>query len=79
MEDIMGILFIDFETSSEADIKDVGVHRYVADPSTEIICCAYAFDDEPVQAILYDVQPNRVIKHILNGGLVYAHNATLRS
>lgn len=73
----MSILHIDFETSSEADIKDVGVHRYVADPSTEIICCAYAFDDEPVQAILYDVQPNRVIKHILNGGLVYAHNATM--
>lgn len=71
------ILHIDFETSSQVDIKDVGVHRYVADPTTEVICCAYAFDDEPVQAILYDVQPNRVIKHIERGGLVYAHNATM--
>lgn len=73
----MRILFIDFETSSEASIKDVGVYRYVADPSTEIVCCSYAFDGEEVQSVLYDVQPNRVIKHIMDGGLVIAHNASM--
>ena len=27
----------------------VGAHRYAADQRTEVLCCAYAVDDEPVQ------------------------------
>ena len=30
-------------------LKTVGTHRYAADPTTEILCVAYAVDDEPVQ------------------------------
>lgn len=49
------ILHIDIETYSEADITKVGVHRYVDDPSFEIMLIAYAYEtdfdieDEPVK------------------------------
>jgi len=42
------ILHLDFETRSRADLFRGGAYRYAADPSTEIICMAYAFDDDPV-------------------------------
>lgn len=43
------VLHRDIETRSQVRLQSVGVHRYAADPSTEILCCAYAIDDEPVQ------------------------------
>jgi DNA polymerase bacteriophage-type len=39
-------LHIDFETFSEVDIRKVGAYRYAFDPSTEILCCAFALGDE---------------------------------
>ena len=39
----------DFELRSKANLKKVGLHVYAADPSTEVICIAYAVDDGPVQ------------------------------
>ena len=30
-------------------LKLVGTHKYATDPSTEVICAAYAVDDDPVQ------------------------------
>lgn len=42
-------LYLDFETFSEADIKDAGVYVYAAHPSTRVLMLAYAFDDEEVQ------------------------------
>lgn len=39
----------DFETFSEADIRDVGAYRYAADPTTTVLCCAFSFEEgEPV-------------------------------
>jgi len=73
----MTILHMDFETSSRIKIGEVGVHRYVEDRSTEIICFCYAFDDEPVQVAMFSDMPDRVAKHIHSGGIVYAHNATM--
>lgn len=43
------ILHLDFETRSAADLRKVGLDVYVAHPSTEVLCAAYAFDEEPVQ------------------------------
>ena len=37
------------ETRSRVDLRKVGAHRYAADPSTEVLCMAYAVDDGPVQ------------------------------
>jgi DNA polymerase len=39
----------DYETRGTALLKAVGSHRYAADPNTEILCLAYAVDDDPVQ------------------------------
>ena len=38
------VLSIDLETFSEADLKTCGVHRYVEDPSFEILLFAYSVD-----------------------------------
>ena len=43
------ILHRDYETRSQVDLKKVGAHRYAADPSTEVLCMAFAVDDGPVQ------------------------------
>jgi len=43
------VLHRDYETRSRVVLKVVGAHRYAADPSTEVLCCAYAVDDDPVQ------------------------------
>jgi DNA polymerase bacteriophage-type len=43
------VLHRDYETRSRATLKIVGTHKYAADPSTEVLCCAFAIDDEPVQ------------------------------
>ena len=41
-------LFIDFETSSDADIKKVGTYAYLRDPTTVVNCVAWAIDSGPV-------------------------------
>jgi DNA polymerase len=42
------LLHLDYETSSEADITEVGLHNYSIHPSTKALMLAWAFDeDEP--------------------------------
>ena len=43
------VLHRDYETRGRVILKKVGTHRYAADPRTEILCVAYAVDDDPVQ------------------------------
>jgi DNA polymerase len=43
------VLHRDYETRSRVVLKTLGAHRYAADPLTEVLCCAYAVDDDPVQ------------------------------
>ena len=45
------ILSMDFETYSEADIKETGSYRYINDPTFEVLLLAYAFDDGPVRLV----------------------------
>lgn len=40
-------LHLDFETFSEVDLTEVGAYRYAQDATTEILCVAMAFGDEP--------------------------------
>lgn len=40
---------MDYETRSELDLSEVGTVRYAKHPSTRVILCAWAVDDEPVQ------------------------------
>jgi DNA polymerase bacteriophage-type len=43
------VLFIDVETRSPLNLKDVGAHQYARDRRTEIICLGFACDDEGPQ------------------------------
>lgn len=75
-------LHLDFETFSEAELKDVGAYRYAQDPSTEILCAAMALDDNP-PSVWYKGMPHNALKlldpfwHALEDPetLIYAHNA----
>jgi len=43
------VLHRDYETRSKVSLKKVGIHRYVTDPSTEVVFGAFAVDDGPVR------------------------------
>ena len=62
----MNKLHIDFETRSELDIKKVGAYKYAKHPSTEILCMAYAIDDEPVQIVKYGESTEQALMPYLN-------------
>ena len=42
----MTIISFDFETYSECDIRKAGAYAYADHPTTEVICMAWAVDDE---------------------------------
>ena len=44
----MPVLYRDIETRSTLDLADTGAWRYAADPTTEVLCVAYAVDDGAV-------------------------------
>ena len=67
------ILYLDFETRSRCDLRSRGVYNYAQDPSTEVLCMSYAFDDEDVVTWTPDQPfPTRVALH---RGQIRAHNA----
>ena len=72
----MGVLFIDFETRSECDLKTAGAWAYSCHSSTEILCMAWAIDEGPVSIWVpgVDIFPAGVRDHMINGGLIEAHN-----
>src|ERR1700730_11041999 len=39
----------DYESRGILNLKNVGAWRYATHPSTDVLCCAYAVDDGPVQ------------------------------
>lgn len=45
------IVHMDFETRSRVDIWETGAYRYSKHPSTQVLCCAYAINEDPVQLI----------------------------
>lgn len=40
------MIVADFETYSELDVQDVGAYRYSLDPTTDVLCLAWAYPDE---------------------------------
>lgn len=81
------LLYLDFETYSGIDLKKVGSYAYAEHPSTEVLICTYAFDDEPVQvwdctdgsdmpgdlhrALRRLVKPNSRIKMVWHNGSMF--------
>lgn len=72
----MGTITFDFETRSEADLKKVGAWAYSQHPSTDVICCAWGFEDQPIQTWTpWDqVIPQDLFDLIEAGYVVEAHN-----
>lgn len=72
------VLSIDFETCSTADLRRTGAVKYALDPTTRVLCMAWAFDNEPVRLWNPDDQttpfPQRVIDHVAAGGIVRGWN-----
>lgn len=65
----------DYETRSAADLKAMTTPGYAKHPTTEALCFAYAFDDEPVQIwIAGEPFPERVLLHVADGGTFVGHN-----
>jgi DNA polymerase len=69
----MTLLYVDFETRSEADLPSVGAYRYAAHPSTSVVCAAWAIDTSEVRL---SKEPKPVFIDLLCSGLtLVAHNA----
>jgi DNA polymerase len=69
-------IWIDFESRSACDLTVAGAYNYSQDASTEVLCMAYAHDDEEVQIWQPSQEfPKSVRQAVLAGERVYAHNA----
>jgi DNA polymerase len=70
------VLHRDYETRGRLVLKSVGVHRYAADAGTDVLCCAFSVDDEPVQLwIPGDPVPPEFLQAALDPNwVVCAHN-----
>lgn len=67
---------IDFETRSTVDLRKAGVYVYAEDPSTDVWCAAYAFDDGPVKVwVPGEPCPPEIVTHVHDNGAMWAHNA----
>lgn len=71
----MNKVHIDYETRSKVDIEKSGAGRYCTDPSTKILCLAYALNDGPVQHGLGDYYPPIFDVWKDQGYVFVAHNA----
>lgn len=71
------MLYLDLETRSDVDLIFHGLRRYAEDPSTEVICMAYAFDEKPTQFWWSHEPFPRQVSDYFNTGVkvVTAHNA----
>ncbi len=70
------VIYRDYETRSVVSLKAAGLHRYAANPHTEVVCAAIAVDDAPVQIWLPgDPTPTEVIEAAGNASWrACAHN-----
>jgi DNA polymerase len=67
---------VDFETRSFRNVKDTGAWRYAEDPTTEILCLAFRFDNGEIKLWVPGLPfPQEIIDHINTGGMFEAHNA----
>lgn len=73
----MTAISIDFETYSECDIKTAGGYNYAAHPTTEVLCMAWAIDDEEPELWLPgEPFPLRLYNRLLARQDIWAWNAS---
>ena len=66
---------LDFETYSEADLRDVGAWKYAKHPTTEVLCCAYNLGAETRLWHPGLAPPTDLFEYVKSGGHIEAHNA----
>lgn len=76
----MTILYLDFETRSALDLREVGLHNYARHPTTDVWCVSWALgDEEPGICSRFDGEdPSKAQDarlHVASGAPVVAHNA----
>lgn len=64
------MIFLDFETFSEANLKEVGAYRYAEHPTTEVLCAAWAIDGDEVSVAVGNAAPG----HVFDDHMIVAHN-----
>lgn len=70
------MVYLDFETRSNCDIKKAGAWAYAEHETTSVLCLAYAIGDGPVQLWTpEDPAPIELFYVLTEGNLVEAHNA----
>ena len=70
------MIWIDFETRSECDLPARGAYNYAQDPSTKVLCMAWALDDGEVGIWVPGQEfPKVVADAVANGDTIMAHNA----
>ena len=74
------MITMDFETRSACKLKECGTYIYSIHPSTEIMCLAWAYDDEEDVYIWHPGMPERwhldeLLRRVASGEIVEAHNA----
>lgn len=73
----MRLPVIDFETYSEAKIKDVGAWAYAEHPSTEVLCLSWSLPGDTTPRLWAPelAPPAPLFAYIAEGGLLEAHNS----
>lgn len=73
----MGYCVLDFETRSQCDLKKRGTWNYSVDPTTEILCLSYKFENEPAVVIPRERIPtcHDEICKMFSADLLIAHNS----
>ena len=80
------MITIDFESRSVIDLLKVGQYRYASDVSTQALCLAWQFEEEPIDGPVHlwhrdhpwiekSPRPDELIERIRDGEPVEAHNA----
>ena len=73
------MITFDFETKSYADLKKVGSWAYSEHPTTDVICCAWGIDREPIQTwwpgkTKGNRMPGDLYKALRDGHTIEAHH-----
>lgn len=70
------VLHLDLESRSACELRETNVYIYADDPTTDLWCAAWAFDnDEPQLWWPGDPCPDEIVEHVKSGGLIAAFNA----
>ena len=72
--DIKDILFLDYETRSEVDLKKSNAYNYAENPTTNVMCTGWAIGDGPVCIDDNGGVPEVIFNHIKEKKPVVAQN-----